>query len=243
MPGPRRRAFRPARSCAASSPHNRWPAPPKTRNIRETPKERHPLDQLMLNHRTRVTVKMGEGDRVLGSPNGSPAGEFPRERRGGYHDQCDTNSGSREGLMVDRWFFGDRAPISFEQFEKLPTNPAYKYEYFERQGVAHAPAEGVPRPARAPAREGRSRSARPPRKSRSGSARWRPPTGMGWTCYSRGRFDRIQPFASLSDPQRLEAARQCLRFTRDGGDGPLIEPACFVAVASGGQSSERERSW
>ena len=31
--------------------------------------------------------------------------------------------------MIDRWFFGIELPLTFEQFEKLPTNPAYKYEY------------------------------------------------------------------------------------------------------------------
>ena len=42
----------------------------------------------------------------------------------------------------------------------------------------------------------------------------------------------MQPFASLSDRRRLEAAAACLKLTRDGGDGPLIEKACQVACGS-----------
>ena len=44
-------------------------------------------------------------------------------------------------------------------------------------------------------------------------------------------FHRVQPFASLSDRRRLKAARDCLKFTREGGDGPIIHPACHVALS------------
>src|SRR4029077_8926664 len=33
-----------------------------------------------------------------------------------------------------------------------------------------------------------------------------------------------------SDRRRLEASRECLKFTRDGGDGPIIDAACYVAL-------------
>src|SRR5213076_448168 len=42
-------------------------------------------------------------------------------------------------------------------------------------------------------------------------------------------FRTIQPFGGLDDDTRLEAARQALRRTRQGGDGPWIEAASFVA--------------
>jgi len=42
-------------------------------------------------------------------------------------------------------------------------------------------------------------------------------------------FREIQPFGSLADAERAEAARQALERTRTGGDGPWIEKASFVA--------------
>ena len=43
-------------------------------------------------------------------------------------------------------------------------------------------------------------------------------------------FHRVQPFAILGEEDRLKAAGECLQHTRQGGDGPLIGPASFVAV-------------
>ena len=42
-------------------------------------------------------------------------------------------------------------------------------------------------------------------------------------------FRHVQPYASLSDEERLAAARECLEQTRSALDGPVIEPACFIA--------------
>ena len=53
-------------------------------------------------------------------------------------------------------------------------------------------------------------------KSRLAFAGWRE---RDWPRLSRlfaGAFHRVQPFASLSDRRRLEAARACLKFTREG---------------------------
>jgi len=143
--------------------------------------------------------------------------------------QRDTNSENREGLMVDRWFFEIELSISFDQFEKLPANPAYKYEYVDGKAWL------TPRPKECHAllelqswKGDQIASA-----VTQDPVRIRPLEAADWdgldTLFA-GSFHRVQPFASLSDAQRLEAARGCLRFTRDGGDGPLIEPACFVAV-------------
>jgi hypothetical protein len=46
-----------------------------------------------------------------------------------------------------------------------------------------------------------------------------------------GAFQRVQPFVSLCDTDRELAAQECLAQTRNGGDGPLIREACFVAQA------------
>ncbi len=67
---------------------------------------------------------------------------------------------------------------------------------------------------------------------------FRPLEDRDWPLLSRpfaGSFRRVQPFASLSDRRRLEAARDCLKFTREGGDGPIIQPACHVAWREGRQ--------
>src|SRR5262249_25723936 len=44
-----------------------------------------------------------------------------------------------------------------------------------------------------------------------------------------GAFHSIQPFGSLDDAARREAARKCLQKTRTGGDGPWVAHASFVA--------------
>jgi hypothetical protein len=44
-----------------------------------------------------------------------------------------------------------------------------------------------------------------------------------------GAFHLIQPFGSLDDATRKEAARKCLEKTRTGGDGPWLARASFVA--------------
>ena len=41
---------------------------------------------------------------------------------------------------------------------------------------------------------------------------------------------RVQPFASLTDGVRLQAAQECLRGTKEGQEGPLIPPASLVAM-------------
>src|SRR5262249_14566697 len=47
---------------------------------------------------------------------------------------------------------------------------------------------------------------------------------------SGGAFRGIQPFGSLEDEAMREAAKTCLERTRTGYDGPLVEPASFVAL-------------
>jgi GNAT superfamily N-acetyltransferase len=130
--------------------------------------------------------------------------------------------------MIDRRFSGIERPLTFEEFRRLPTSPAYKYEDFDgkawlspRPKSCHALLELRPR------EEGGSVDARVP-------VRIRPPAAADWEplgAVFAGAFHRVQPFAGLGEPDRLEAARQCLRHTREGGDGPLIEPAFSVAVA------------
>src|SRR5690242_3037494 len=57
----------------------------------------------------------------------------PSCARAGSPKWLSWRSGSRlrEGRMIDRWFSEIELPLTFEQFKTLPTNPAYKYEYFD----------------------------------------------------------------------------------------------------------------
>jgi GNAT superfamily N-acetyltransferase len=130
--------------------------------------------------------------------------------------------------MFEHWFRTIRLPLSLKQFHQLPQNPAYKYEYVERAAwLSPRPKYYSARLALGPAHE------RVPLEVDAAEP-------VGFRCLEQrdwGRFSNlfaeafrdVQPFASLSDRQRLEAARQCLKATRSGNDGPLIEPACHVA--------------
>jgi GNAT superfamily N-acetyltransferase len=131
--------------------------------------------------------------------------------------------------MVDRWFFGIELPLSLEDFRRLPTNPAFKYEYIAGRALL------TPRPKECHGlldlreKQGDRASA----AVTQDSVRIRRLRAADWGALDElfaGAFHRVQPFASLNEPQRLAAARQCLRYTHDGNDGPLIEPACLVAV-------------
>jgi len=42
-------------------------------------------------------------------------------------------SGKRVADMCDEWMPRLELPITFEQFQQLPRNAAYKYEYFEKR--------------------------------------------------------------------------------------------------------------
>jgi len=131
--------------------------------------------------------------------------------------------------MLDDWFTSIKLPLSWRQFHQLPQNSAYKYEYFKNTAWLS------PRPKFYSVRLQLRRLG----EDAAQEVVAQEPIGFrrlangDWPRLSRlfaGAFHRVQPFASLSDRRRLEAARACLRFTREGGDGPLIEPACHVAV-------------
>ncbi len=127
--------------------------------------------------------------------------------------------------MCDEWMDGLQLPLSLEQYHRLPRNAAYKYEYLE--GTAYlsprpkyfhalldlAPLGNAPLPGAAPT---------PLRLVEPGD----------WEALAPlfcAAFRGVVPFATLEDGPRLEAARKSLLFTRDGGDGPRVDPASFVA--------------
>jgi ribosomal protein S18 acetylase RimI-like enzyme len=132
--------------------------------------------------------------------------------------------------MLDRWFSVIKLPLSGKQFHQLPRNPAYKYEYWDERAWLY------PRPKFYSARRPLQASPvdPPPEIEVHGEAiRFRRLEDRDWPRLSRLfalAFDRVQPFASLGERRRLEAARDCLTDTRNGHDGPIIRPACYVAV-------------
>ena len=129
--------------------------------------------------------------------------------------------------MCDEWMPRLELPITFEQFQQLPRNAAYKYEYFydtawlnPRPRYYHALLDLGPwaeRPLEGASRKAQLRSVQP--------GDWE-----GLAPLFSAAFDRQQPFCGLDDDRALEAARKALEHTRSGGDGPWIEQASFVAI-------------
>jgi GNAT superfamily N-acetyltransferase len=126
--------------------------------------------------------------------------------------------------MCDHWMPLIKLPLSAEQFWQLPRNGAYKYEFIEGQMYLsprprhyHALLDLQPLPA-------------------PQALALRQIAADDWEALApvfAGAFRTVQPFGSLDDDTRVVAARQALDRTRTGGDGPLIEPASFVAVEDG----------
>jgi hypothetical protein len=119
--------------------------------------------------------------------------------------------------------------LDIGQFHQLPRHPAYKYEYFG--GAAWL----SPRPrfyhALLDLRALDPAGAAPPP-----DAALRPLRADDWEPLAlvfAAAFRSQQPFGSLEDGPRVEAARKSLERTRGGGDGPCVEAACFVAEYEG----------
>lgn len=123
---------------------------------------------------------------------------------------------------MDEHFRTIQLPISFADFERLPRNSAYKYEYYDERAVL------TPRPRCYRA----VLDLRPITDVEPVELRPLPPEEIpGLDELFRAAFARTQPLGSLNDDAALAAARACLEKTRSGGDGPLIESACFQAVS------------
>jgi GNAT superfamily N-acetyltransferase len=129
--------------------------------------------------------------------------------------------------MCDAWMPAIKLSLTWEQFLQLPRNSAYKYEYLEdtayltprsRHYHAMLDLETASLELANDVEEGLYLE--PVRANAIGEL----------ASLFAAAFDRTQPFGSLDDATREQAARQCLERTAGGGDGPLIEPACFVAV-------------
>jgi GNAT superfamily N-acetyltransferase len=129
--------------------------------------------------------------------------------------------------MCDEWMPRLELPITFEQFQQLPRNAAYKYEYF------HELAWLNPRPRYYHALLDLESWAARPLEGASRKAKLRPVQAADWEGLAplfSAAFERQQPFCGLDDERALTAACKALEHTRSGGDGPWIEQASFVAT-------------
>jgi GNAT superfamily N-acetyltransferase len=124
--------------------------------------------------------------------------------------------------MNEKWFRGLRLPMTEAQFTALPRNAAFRYEWVEGE------ARITPRPRYYHALL--SLETWPPPDPADAAVR---PLGPDdWDKLAPlfvAAFASVPPFRGLVALELAEAARSCLEQTRTGGDGPLIEAACFVA--------------
>jgi hypothetical protein len=126
--------------------------------------------------------------------------------------------------MCDEWMPTLRLRLSPAEFRCLPRNSAYRYDYVNGEALLSPNA----RCYHAVLDLERFR----PTEGAADGVRLRPMRADDFDALETvfaASFACSQPFACLDDETRRQAARACLRRTRDGGDGPWIEPASFVA--------------
>jgi GNAT superfamily N-acetyltransferase len=130
--------------------------------------------------------------------------------------------------MLDQWYRHLRLKMPVEQFHALPRNPAFTYEYIDGE------ARLTPRPKTFNAvLELKRGDAAERHRAQNESLTIRPVIDDDWQQFPSlfaAAFDRIQPFASLTAEERLAASREAIEQTRTGGDGLLLDEACFAAV-------------
>ena len=125
--------------------------------------------------------------------------------------------------MTNRWMPSLELKLTAEQFRQLPRSAAYDYTY--HTGSAWL----TPRPRYFHALLD-LRDLRLERPARSGL---RPLVATDWVrlhAVFADAFAAEVPFAALDANGLREAAAMNLERTRDGGDGPVIAPACQVAL-------------
>jgi hypothetical protein len=123
--------------------------------------------------------------------------------------------------MCDDWMPTIHLPLTREQLHQLPRNAAYKYELIGGEVYLS------PRPRHYHA----MLELRPVEADES--IPLRPVCPGDWdelVPVFAAAFRGVQPFGSLDDDTRREAARQCLQRTATGGDGPWIESVSFAAT-------------
>jgi GNAT superfamily N-acetyltransferase len=133
--------------------------------------------------------------------------------------------------MCEEWMPSVNLPMSRADFDRLPRNPAYRFDYWECQ------ARLTPRPKFYHAVLDLARFGS--REPQPAGTTLRPAEVSDFADLEQlfcQAFDRHQPFAGLDPIHRLEAGRQVLARCRDGGDGPWIRQASFVGLEEGGRA-------
>jgi GNAT superfamily N-acetyltransferase len=129
--------------------------------------------------------------------------------------------------LYERWFRPLRVSMSFESYKLLPRHPAYTFEYWDSQlrisprWQSHSMFLEIRPP------ETRSQA------DDSCIASVRPLVTGDWKVLPEVLAEAFQdtpPLGTLGWRRRVYAARDWLYATRDGSEGPLVEPACVVAV-------------
>jgi GNAT superfamily N-acetyltransferase len=120
-----------------------------------------------------------------------------------------------------------RLPLTAEEFRRLPRHPAFSYEWIEGQAWV------APNPRYHHALLDLHSFALSPDAEVPEGVRLRRLREEHWErlpALFASSFHGVQPYAGLDEKERLSAARKSIEQTRTGGDGPLLETACFAAV-------------
>jgi GNAT superfamily N-acetyltransferase len=129
--------------------------------------------------------------------------------------------------MCDEWMRGLQLLLTPEQFQQLPRNGAFRYDYLNGTGYI------APRPRHYHA----LLDLAPTAAGAVEGVALRPVRPDDWEALVplfAEAFRHTQPFAALDGATRREAARLCLTRTRSDGDGPWIGRASFVACDAEG---------
>jgi GNAT superfamily N-acetyltransferase len=132
--------------------------------------------------------------------------------------------------MCDEWMPFVKVPMALEHFHQLPRHAAYKYEYVNGEAWL------TPRPRYYHAILDLHPLADTPLPQADPRAVLRPVRLADWEetlpVVFAAAFCNQQPFSAVPKEQARAAAARALTQTRDGHDGPWIEPASFVAVGN-----------
>ncbi len=130
--------------------------------------------------------------------------------------------------MCDEWMPALQLPLTWEQFEQLPRHPAYRYEYLD--GLAYLSPRARHYHAQLDLSQADFTGSPPQDADELELCRVQADDWPELMQLFAEAFHRTQPYGSLTDAVRLEAAKHALERTRTGGDGPWLQQASFVAV-------------
>lgn len=148
---------------------------------------------------------------------------------GSGESSTSTRTRADAASAIDRCFEVIDLDISHEEFQRLPRNLAYKYEYFDGHALL------TPRPkiqfARLELPHSLKLTADLERDSVSPTVRALDATDWRELRHAFAfAFERMPPFGTLPRERRLPAAEDALRETRDGLHGEVVENASCVAL-------------